>query len=167
MLTTFNETRAPTSRKYVYKTGIVMPNWSNTFPMFRSHSSVFAIEKLPKSLNFQSLFTSNRPLGGNFQWKACTNFKKICSWTRYSHTKLVENIETFTLHSSVFALEKEAKNLNFESFFTSNRPLVATFNEPRALTSRKYVAKQGIAMPNWWKTFQTFWSHSSVCTLEN
>ena len=32
----------------------------------------------------------------------------------------------------------------------------------RAPASRKYVAEQGIAMPNGSKTFQTFRSHSSV-----
>ena len=32
----------------------------------------------------------------------------------------------------------------------------------RAPTSRKYVAEQGIAMPNGSKTFQIFRSHSSV-----
>ena len=54
----------------------------------------------------------------------------------------------FRSHSSIFALEKQAKNLNFQSFFTSNRPLVATFGETRAPTSRKYVAGQGILIPN-------------------
>ena len=46
-------------------------------------------------------------------------------------------------------------------------PLMATFNEKtRAPTSRKYVAEQGIVMPNWSKTFQTFQSHFSVFALE-
>ena len=31
---TFNETRAPTSRKYVAEEDIVMSNWSKTFPTF-------------------------------------------------------------------------------------------------------------------------------------
>ena len=73
---TFNKTRAPTSRIYVAEQGIVMPNWSKTFQTLRSYSSVFDIEKLPKNLNFQSLFTSNRPFRNNFQWKPCTNSKK-------------------------------------------------------------------------------------------
>ena len=36
-------------------------------------------------------------------------------------------------------------------------PLVATFSETLAPTSGKYVAQQGIVMPNWSKTFQTLW----------
>ena len=82
------------------------------------HTSVFPIEKLPKDLNFQTLFTSNRPFGGYFQWNACTDFQKKCSWTRYSDAKLIKNIKS---HSSGLALEKEPKNVNFQFFFTSNR----------------------------------------------
>ena len=43
---------------------------------------------------------------------------------------------------------------------------MATFREPRAPTSRKYVAEQDIVMRNWSKTFQTFWSDSSSFALE-
>ena len=49
---------------------------------------------------------------------------------------------------------------------TLREQLVATFNETRALTSRKYVAAQAIVIRNWSKLFQTFWSHSSVFALE-
>ena len=44
---------------------------------------------------------------------------------------------------------------------------MATFNEMRAPTSTKYVSKPAIVMPNWSKTFQNFWSLSSVFPLEN
>ena len=43
---------------------------------------------------------------------------------------------------------------------------MATFNERRAPTSRNSVAEQGIVMSNCSKTFQTYWSHSSVFALE-
>ena len=85
LVATFNETRAPTSRKDEAEQGAVMPNWSKTF-------------------------------------------------------------QTFWSHSSVFSLEKQPKNLNFQSFLPLKDPLVATFNETRAPTSRKYVAEQGIVM---------------------
>ena len=49
--------RTPTSEIYVVEQDILMPNWSKTFQTFRSHSSVFATEKLRKSLNFQRFFT--------------------------------------------------------------------------------------------------------------
>ena len=75
-MATFNETHPPTSRKYVAAQGIVTPNWSKAFQTFCSHSSVYALEKQPKNLNFQRIFTSNRPFGGYFQWNACTYTKK-------------------------------------------------------------------------------------------
>ena len=50
-------------------------------------------------------------------------------------------------------LEKQPENLNFESFLSLIDPFVATFNETRTLTSRKFVAEQGIVMLNWSKTF--------------
>ena len=53
LLATFNETRAHTSRKYVAKQGVVMPKRIETF---RSHSSVFALEKEAKYINFKGLF---------------------------------------------------------------------------------------------------------------
>ena len=56
LVTTFNETGAPTSRKYVAEQDIVMANSSKTFQTFWSHSSVFALEKQPKNLNFQRGF---------------------------------------------------------------------------------------------------------------
>ena len=43
---------------------------------------------------------------------------------------------------------------------------MATFNERRAPTSRNNVAEQGIVMSNRSKTFQTYWSHSSIFALE-
>ena len=43
---------------------------------------------------------------------------------------------------------------------------MANFSETRAPTFRKYAAEQCIIMPNWSKTFQTFWLHSSVFALE-
>ena len=64
---TFNETRAPASRKYVTEQDIVMPNSSEIFQTFWSHSSVYASEKQPKNLNLQHVFTSNRPIRGYFQ----------------------------------------------------------------------------------------------------
>ena len=51
-------------------------------------------------------------------------------------------------HSSVFALEKQTKNLIFQIFLPLRDPLMATFNKTRAPTSRKYVVGQGIAMLN-------------------
>ena len=54
----------------------------------------------------------------------------------------------------------------FRAFLRLRNPLVASFTETRAPTSRKYVAEQGIVMANWSETFQIFWSHSFVFALE-
>ena len=66
-MATFSETRAPTSRKYVAEQGIVMPNWLKVCQTLWSHFSVYALEKQPKNLNFQSVFTSKIAFGGYFE----------------------------------------------------------------------------------------------------
>ena len=58
----------------------------------------------------------------------------------------LKTFQTCWSHSSLFALEKQAK------FSELSLPqvdlLVATFKETHAPTSRKYVAEQGIVMQN-------------------
>ena len=56
--------------------------------------------------------------------------------------------QTLWSHSSVFALEQQPKNLNFQSFLPLGDPLVPTFNETHLPTPMKYVAEQGIRMSN-------------------
>ena len=52
------------------------------------------------------------------------------------------------MHSSAFALEEQPEKLNFQSFLHLRNPLVASFNETHALTSRKNAAEKGIIIPN-------------------
>ena len=165
-MATFSETRAPTSRKNVAEQGILMPNWSRTCQSFWSHSSIFALEKQPKNLNFQNFFTSRRSFRGSLHWNVCSYFEKICSWTRYSNAKLVKNISNFLITLFCFCFRKTNLKSKISEFLTSRDPFVASFNKTRAPTSRKYVAQQGKVMPNWSETFQTFWLHSSVFALE-
>ena len=153
LLGTFIETRASTSRKHASEQGIVMSNWSKTFQNFRSHSFVFPLEKQPTNLNFQSLFSSNRPFGDYFQWKDCAYFQKICNSARYSDAKLIKNISKVLVVLLRFSFRKEPKNLNFHIFLALIVSLLATFNEWRTPTSRKYVSEQGIVIPNWSKIF--------------
>ena len=48
------------------------------------------------------------------------------------------------MHFSVFALEKQSKNVNFQSFLPLKYPLVTIFKERCALTfNRKYVSEIG------------------------
>ena len=51
---------------------------------------------------------------------------------------------------------------NLTGFLPLKKTLVATFNETRAPTSRKYVAEQGIIMPNQLQTLHFLWLHSSI-----
>ena len=94
-------------------------------------------------------------------------FKKFVAEQGTIMPNLWQIVQSFWSHSCVFALEKYPKNLNFQSFFTLKEALVATFNKTRVPTSRKYVAEQGIIMPNLLQALQSFWSHSSVFALEN
>ena len=107
----------------------------------------FPLEKQPKNINCRVFFTSNRPFGGYFQWNACRDFQKICIWARYSDAKFIKNISKFwvaLLHFScrkttgkskfsesflllIGPLEKQPKNLHFQSFFSSNKPFGGYF----------------------------------------
>ena len=80
--------------------------------------------------------------------------------------KSSKTLQNFWLHSSVFALEKNLKSVKFSDFLSQKEPLMVTFSETRASTSRKYVAEQGIMMSNLLQTLQSFWSHSSIFALE-
>ena len=48
----------------------------------------------------------------------------------------------------------------FRVFLSLRDPLVATFSETCARTSKKYVAGKGLMMPNLYQTRQSFWLHS-------
>ena len=148
LVATFNEPRAVTSRKHVAENGIVMPNWSKTFDTFWSKSSNFALENQPTNLDFHSVFTSNRPFCGYFQWNACSYFQKTCSWTRSSDLKLIKNIWNFLVTLLQFCFRKSTYKSKFSVFLPLRDPLVATFDTTRAPTSRKYVAEQSIVMPD-------------------
>ena len=121
LVATCNKTRTLTSRKYIAQQDIMIPNWSKIIQNFWSHSSILlCIEKLQKNLNFQSFFTSNRPFGRYFwnanEMRALTSKKNVAeqgivtpNWSKTS--------QTFKWHSSGLALEKQPKNVSFQSFF--------------------------------------------------
>ena len=48
-----------------------MPNWSRTFQIFSSHSSVFAFEKHPKNQDFEGFLPLTKTLVANFS-ETCT-----------------------------------------------------------------------------------------------
>ena len=123
-MATFNETRAPTSRKYVAGQGIVMSDWSKTFQTFWSHSSVFALEKQPKNLNFQRFFTSRRPFGGYFQWNAAPTSRKYVAeqdivkvWFSGSESTPL----TQSSHKTFFLELKNPKNVAFLRHYSKSK----------------------------------------------
>ena len=106
------------------------------------------------------------PLVATFREKRGSTSRKYISEQGIVTPNWLKPFQGFLSHSSDFALEKQSKNLNFQSFLPSTDTFVAAFSETRALTSRKYAAEQSIVIPNGSKTFQTFWLHSSVFPLE-
>ena len=144
-----------------------MPNWSNTFWTFWSHSFVFAWENDLKIWISRVFSPLKDTLLDTFHETRAPTCRKHVSEQAIVISNWSIKFQTFWSHSSVFPLEKQPKNLNFHSFFTSNKPFVGYFQWRRARTSRKYLAKQGVVMPNWTKIIQTFRSHSSISTIEN
>ena len=55
-MATFNETRAPTSRKYVSEQVIMMPKRSKNLQTFRLRSFALGLGKQPKILHFYCFF---------------------------------------------------------------------------------------------------------------
>ena len=106
LVVTFNERRAPTSRKYVAEQGIVMPNWSKTCQTFWSQSSVFSLEKQPKNLKFHGVFTSKRLFGGYFQWNACTFFRKHVAEQGIVMPKWSKTFQNFLVALHCFCFRK-------------------------------------------------------------
>ena len=114
-----DQAMASTPTKYVSKTSISIVNSSEQFWSFWSHSSVFAIEKWPKNLNFYSSFFSKRIVDDYFQWNQCTHFEKICTWLPWSFLIYQRNFHFWRSHSSFISLEDQPKNLNFHGSFIS------------------------------------------------
>ena len=80
---------------------------------------------------------------------------------------LSEALQSSLLHSTSFALEKQFKDLTFDSFFISKKTLVAIFYETRAHTSIKNVVEQGIIMENLQEHFRLFGRTSPFSTQKN
>ena len=55
--------------------------------------------------------------------------------------------------------------LIFQGFLRPKKPLVATFSEAYAPSSKTNVAEQGTDVPNWSETLTFFGSHSTVFAL--
>ena len=83
-----------------------------------------------------------------FKERSALTSRKYVSEPGMMILNFLKKLQFLLSDSSAFALEKRLKNLIFHSFFPLEDALVATFNETRAPTSRKYVAEQGVVMRN-------------------
>ena len=66
----------------------------------------------------------------------------------YSDAKLIKDILNFLVALLRFSFGKAIQKSKFFSFLPRTDPLVSTFSETCAPTSKKYVSEQGIVMPN-------------------
>ena len=98
-----------------------MQNWSKILQNFWSNSSVFTLEKQPKNLNFQRLFTSSRCFSVYFRYNVGTYFQKRCSWTRYIDAKSIKNILDFLVVLLRFCFSKTTWKFKFSGFLISKR----------------------------------------------
>ena len=116
LVATFNETRAPTSTRYVTEQGIVMPNWWKTIQTFLSQWSVFALEKQSINLNTMFLPLTN-PLLATFKETHAPTSDKDVAEQFIMMPNSSNTFQTFWSHNYVFDSEKETKNLNFQCFY--------------------------------------------------
>ena len=101
-----------------------------------------------------------------FNEKGAPNSRKCVAEQRAIIPNFSDTFQSSWSHSSVFALEKYPKNLNFQSFLPREEALVGTFNKKHVPTTRKYVSKQGVVTPNLSETLQSSWSRSFILALE-
>ena len=100
-----------------------------------------------------------------FSEKGASTDKKYVAEQDMEMPNLLQPLQLFWSHSSVFALEKYLENLSFQRFLPE--ALTATFDETGVPTYKWYIAEQGVVISNLLKTFQSSWLHSSVFALEN
>ena len=140
MVADLSEKCASTSRCYVHVPGLINLNISRHSTL-AGHTPLISLEKNNvKKSKFSEFMKRIQLLPRNIV---------MLNWSK--------TLQTFWLHFfSKFS----------EILLPLGDPLVATFNETRAPTSRKYVVEQVMVMPNWSKTFGIFWLHSFVSALK-
>ena len=100
-MATFNEMRAPTSRKYVTEEGIMILDLLHTLQCFWLHSSVFAKGKYPKNLVFQSLFFTSKT-------SFTPTFRKYFTEQDISMPNLLQTLQLVLVALLCFCLRKVA-----------------------------------------------------------
>ena len=107
----FNETCGNTSGKCFAEQGTVMSNCWKSFHTLWLHSASFAIKKA-KHLRFQNFFPFRRHL----HLRAPTSGKYVAEQGLVMSNWL-KTFQRFWSHFSIFGLEKQPKNLKFQSSF--------------------------------------------------
>ena len=119
----------------------LIPCWSKSLETFSWHSYVYVLEKQHENLNFYGFIISRRIVGGNFQGNACSNFQKICIWTRHDHSTFIRETSSILVAVLRVCLIIISEMLIFEEFSPLKSPLLTTLSKTRALTSRKCFAE--------------------------
>ena len=164
-----SETCALSSGKYVFEPGKSIPDLPKKLRFSWSHSSIFALEKQLKNLNFHRFFISN------YRWVLSVKRVHSVLENMYLSKGWVFQIYQRNFHflrrtpplllNKIFTLIK-SEMLIFEDFLPLKKPLVATLSETCALTFRKYVAEDTKSNPKQFKSYKLPCLHSSVLALE-
>ena len=80
--------------------------WNKLLEGFWSHSSLFALEKYSKNLSFKSIFTTKKTLVATFSETRGPISKEHVASQGIMIPKLLETLQCFWSHFSLFALEK-------------------------------------------------------------
>ena len=113
----FSETGAFTSRWYEVEQVVLIPNLSETLEDFWSHSSVFALEKYSKSLSFKSIFTTKKTLVATFSETRGPISKEYVASQSIMMPKLLETLQCFWSHFSLFYFRKVLLKSKFFEYF--------------------------------------------------
>ena len=121
-----------------------------------------------KALKMENLgvYLPLKNFGDYFQQGVYTHLQEISSWKKYERSGLSKALKIFLLHPTVFALEKWSQKRNIQFFSSRKQPLVATLSKTSTLIPERYLAEQGIDIPNNSETLKLFWLHSLIFDLE-
>ena len=97
------------------------------------------------------------PLVAIFSQRRAPTSRKSVAEKDIAMSNSTKTLQRLWWKFSVFALEKNLKNVKFLDFFLPLKELLeATFGETCALTSKKCVFEQGISIPNFLEKIQFF-----------
>ena len=152
---TLNETRALTFRKSEVAQDMSIPKSIQKYRFLRSHSSVFVC---------QVCLPLRKTTVNHFDWNTWIHFRKL--WSLLNVPKSSKNTNYFGFFPSFCFRIIASKKLIFEIWLPLKEPLVVTFGEKRAHTSRKCVVVQGMNLIKSSKKHRLVWLHSPIFALE-